>query len=40
MLDDGCGIEEDKLKTLFSGCYEGQQDMMHGTQRYAGICRM
>ena len=37
MMDDGCGIEEDKLKTLFSGCYEGRQDMAHGTQRYAGI---
>ena len=37
VLDDGCGIEEDKLKTLFSGCYEGRQDMAHGTQRYAGI---
>ena len=37
VMDDGCGIEEDKLKTLFSGCYEGRQDMAHGTQRYAGI---
>lgn len=37
VLDDGCGIDEDKLKTLFSGCYEGRQDMTHGTRRYAGI---
>ena len=37
VLDDGCGIEEDKLKTLFSGCYERRQDMAHGTRRYAGI---
>ena len=37
VADDGCGIEEDRLKTLFSGCYEGRQDMAHGTQRYAGV---
>ncbi len=37
VMDDGCGIEEDKLKTLFSGCYEGRQDTAHVARRYAGI---
>ena len=35
--DDGCGKEENKLKTLFSGCYEVQQDTAHEVHRYAGI---
>ena len=37
VADNGCGIEENRLKTLFSGCYEVQQDMSHGPRRYAGI---
>ena len=37
VADNGCGIEESRLKTLFSGCYEVQQDMTQGSRRYAGI---
>lgn len=37
VMDDGCGIATDRLKTLFSGCYEGRQDMAHVARRYAGI---
>lgn len=37
VADNGCGIEESRLKTLFSGCYEVQQDMTQGPRRYAGI---
>mgnify|MGYP002674465836 FL=1 len=37
VADNGCGIEESRLKTLFSGCYEVQQDMTQNPRRYAGI---
>ena len=37
VADNGCGIEESRLKTLFSECYEVQQDMTQGSRRYAGI---
>ena len=37
VADNGCGIEESRLKTLFSECYEVQQDMTQGPRRYAGI---
>lgn len=37
VADNGCGIEESRLKTLFSGCYEVQQDMTQGSRRCAGI---
>ena len=37
VADNGCGIEESRLKNLFSGCYEVQQDMIQGSRRYAGI---
>ena len=37
IADNGCGIDESRLKTLFSGCYEVQQDRSSQTKRYAGI---
>lgn len=37
VADNGCGIEESRLKTLFSECYEVQQDMTQGPRRYTGI---
>lgn len=35
--DDGCGIEEGRLKHLFTGCYEVQQDSTPEKKRFAGI---
>lgn len=37
IADDGCGIEESRLKHLFTGCYEVQQDTGSEKRRYAGI---
>lgn len=37
IVDDGCGIDESKLKYLFTGCYELQQDTACQTKRFAGI---
>lgn len=37
IADDGCGIEENRLKHLFTGCYEVQQDTNPEKKRYAGI---
>ena len=36
VADNGCGIEESRLKTLFSECYEVQQDM---DTRPSSLCR-
>lgn len=35
--DDGCGIDESRLKHLFTGCYEVQQDTIPDQKRFAGI---
>lgn len=37
IADNGCGIPEEKLKHLFSGCYEVSQDTACETKRFAGI---
>lgn len=37
VADDGCGIEESRLKHLFTGCYEVQQDTTYEMKRFAGI---
>ena len=37
IADDGCGIDEKKMKHLFTGCYEVQQDMSGERKRFAGI---
>ena len=37
IADDGCGIDEKKMKHLFMGCYEVQQDMSGERKRFAGI---
>lgn len=37
IADDGCGIEENKLKHIFTGCYELQRDTASGKKRFAGI---
>ena len=37
IADDGCGIDENKLKYLFTGSYEVQQDMSGDKRRFAGI---
>ncbi|HIT33675.1 MAG TPA: DUF4118 domain-containing protein [Candidatus Faecousia intestinigallinarum] len=37
IADNGCGIAEDKLKHIFTGCYEVQQDVSSGKKRFAGI---
>ena len=37
IADNGCGIDENKLKHLFTGCYETQKDTGQGSRRYAGI---
>lgn len=37
IADDGCGIEENKLKHLFTGCYEIQRDTNSEKKRFAGI---
>lgn len=37
IADDGCGIEESRLKHLFTGCYELQQDTACEKTRFAGI---
>lgn len=35
--DNGCGIDENKLKHIFTCCYDTQKDVTQGTGRYAGI---
>lgn len=37
IADDGCGIAENRLKNLFTGCYEVQQDSACEKKRFAGI---
>lgn len=37
IADDGCGIDENKLKHIFTCCYDTQKDVTQGTKRYAGI---
>lgn len=37
VLDDGCGIPEEKLKTIFVGGYGEKQDVSEGSKRFAGI---
>lgn len=37
IADNGCGIEEGRLKRLFSGCYDVPQDTACETKRFAGI---
>lgn len=37
IYDNGCGIREDKLKHIFTGCYETQSDISDGDKRFAGI---
>ena len=37
VADNGCGIEEGKLKHIFTGCYEWQKDTGQGKKRFAGI---
>lgn len=37
VADNGCVIDESRLKTLFSGYYEEQQDMAHTSHRNVGI---
>lgn len=37
IADDGCGIDESRLRQLFTGCYELQQDTKGDKKRFAGI---
>lgn len=37
IADDGCGIEDSRLKHIFNGCYEVQQDTNSEKKRFAGI---
>lgn len=37
IADDGCGIEENRLKHIFTGCYELQRDTASEKKRFAGI---
>lgn len=37
VADDGCGIEEHELKSLFSGDWEQHRDTANESRRYAGI---
>lgn len=37
IADDGCGIDDSRLKHLFTGCYEMQQDTVGDKKRFAGI---
>lgn len=37
IADNGCGIDEAKLKHIFTGYYEMQQDTARAERRYAGI---
>ena len=37
IADDGCGIEESRLKHIFTGCYELQRDTASEKKRFAGI---
>lgn len=37
IADNGCGINENKLKHIFTGCYEVQRDASQGKKRFAGI---
>ncbi len=35
--DNGCGIPREKLKDLFSGCYNTEDDLVDSRKNYAGI---
>lgn len=37
VMDNGCGISEDRMKNIFTGCYEAQEDTSDGRKRNAGI---
>ena len=37
IADDGCGIEESRLKHIFTGCYDLQRDTASEKKRFAGI---
>lgn len=37
VADDGCGIGSDRLKQIFSGAYEAQEDASDASKRNAGI---
>lgn len=37
IADDGCGIEESRLKNLFNGCYDSRRDTSPKERRFAGI---
>lgn len=37
IADDGCGIEESRVRHIFNGCYEVQQDTVSEKKRFAGI---
>lgn len=37
IADDGCGIDDSRLKHIFNGCYEVQQDTNGEKKRFAGI---
>lgn len=37
VMDNGCGIEEEELKHIFSGRYGIKKDTSDGTKRFAGI---
>jgi len=37
IADDGCGIDENRLKHIFTGCYELQRDTASEKKRFAGI---
>ena len=37
IVDNGCGIDENKLKHIFTCYYESQKDVVRGTKRFAGI---
>ena len=37
IADNGCGIEENRLNHIFTGCYEIQKDVSQDKKRFAGI---
>ena len=37
IADNGCGINENKLRHIFTGCYEVQRDASQEKKRFAGI---
>ena len=37
VMDNGCGIRENRLKQIFTGSYEGQEDAPDGKKRNVGI---